>query len=37
MEWGGEFIVKLTKIEGFTIGHLRKVEETNDEKVGFGR
>ena len=37
MEWGGEFIVKLVKIEGFAIGPLRKVQENNDEKVGFGR
>ena len=38
VEWGGEFIVKLVKkIEGFAIGPLRKVQENNDEKVGFGR
>ena len=36
MEWGGEFIVKPVKIEGFAIGPLRKVQENNDEKVGFG-
>ena len=34
---GGEFIVKPVKIEGFAIGPLRKVQENNDEKVGFGR
>ena len=37
VEWGGELIVKLMKIEGFAIGPLRKVQENNDEKVGFGR
>ena len=37
MEWGGEIIVKLLEIEGFVIGPLRKVQENNDEKVGFGR
>ena len=37
VEWGGELIVKLLKIEGFAIGPLRKVQEKNDEKVGFGR
>ena len=36
-EWGGEFIVKFVKIEGFAIGPLRKVQENNDEKAGFGR
>ena len=37
VEWGGEFIVKPVEIEGFAIGPLRKVQENNDEKVGFGR
>ena len=37
MEWGGEFIVKLLKNEGSAIGPLRKVQENNDETVGFGR
>ena len=37
VEWGGEFIVKPLEIEGFAIGPLRKVQENNDEKVGFGR
>ena len=37
VEWGGEFIVKPVEIEGFAIGPLRKVQEINDEKVGFGR
>ena len=37
VEWGGEFIVKPVKIEGFAIGPLRKAQENNDEKVGFGR
>jgi hypothetical protein len=37
VEWGGEFIVKRVEIEGFAIGPLRKVQENNDEKVGFGR
>ena len=37
VEWGGEFIVQRVKIEGLAIGPLRKVQENNDEKVGFGR
>ena len=37
VEWGGEIIVKLVEIEGFAIGPLRKVQENNDEQVGFGR
>ena len=37
MEWGGEFIAKPVKIEGVAIGPLRKVEEHNDEHIGFGR
>ena len=37
VNWGREFIVKHVKIEGFAIGPLRKVQENNDEKVGFGR
>ena len=37
VEWGGEFNVKPVKIEGFAIGPLRKVQENDDEKVGFGR
>ena len=37
VEWGGEFIVKHMKIEGFSIWSLRKVEENHDETVGFGR
>ena len=37
VEWGGEFIVKPVEIEGFAIGPLRKVQEHNDEKVGFGK
>ena len=37
MEWGGEFIVKPVEIEGFAIGPLRKVQEMNDEKIGFGK
>ena len=36
VEWGGEIIVKPVVIEGFAIGPLRKVQETNDKKVGFG-
>ena len=37
VEWGGEFIVKLVEIEGFAIGPLRKIQEHNDDTVGFGR
>ena len=34
---GGEFVVKPVKFEGFQFGPLRKCQETNDEKDGFGR
>ena len=37
MEWGGGFFLKYLKNEGFTFGSLRKFQENNAEKVGFGR
>ena len=37
VNWGGEFVVKPTKSEGFEIGPLRKCQEKYDEQVGFGR
>ena len=37
VNWGGEFIVKHVKIEGFEFGPVRNFQENHDEKVGFGR
>ena len=37
VNWGGEFIVKHVKIEGFEFGPVRIFQENHDEKVGFGR
>ena len=37
VKWGGEFIVKQLKIEGFEFGPVRHFQEKDDEKVGFGR
>ena len=37
VNWGGEFIVKQVKIEGFQFGPVRIFQENHDEKVGFGR
>ena len=37
VNWGGEFIVKPLKNEGFQFGPLRKFQEQYDEKVGLGR
>ena len=34
---GGEFVVKLLKIEGFGFGPVRKSQEQYNETVGFGR
>ena len=37
VNWGGEFIAKHVKIEGFQFGPVRIFQENHDEKVGFGR
>ena len=37
VNWGSEMVVKPWKIEGFEFGPLRNFQETDDEKVGFGR
>ena len=37
VNWGGEFIVKHVKIEGFEFGPVCNCQENHDEKVGFGR
>ena len=37
LEWGGEFVVKRMKLEGFAIGPLRRFEENHGETVGCGR
>ena len=37
VNWGGEFIVKHVKIEGFEFGPVRNFQEHHDEKVGFWR
>ena len=37
VNWGGEFLVKRVKIEGFEFGPVRIFQENHDEKVGFGR
>ena len=36
MNRGGEFVVKPMNLESSECGPLRKFQETNDEKVGFG-
>ena len=37
VNWGGEFIVKHVKIEGFQFGPVHNFQENIVEKVGFGR
>ena len=37
VNWGGGFIVKHVKIEGFEFGPVRNFQENHDEQVRFGR